>query len=123
MPRNMSFAMTTQQMRDRTKTVTRRLGWKFIKAGDTVNAVVKAMGLKPGEEIERICQIKIKSVRWEPLRKMLDDEEYGWAETTAEGFPPGNPKHDPAVFVRMFCEAMGCTEDELITRIEFEYVD
>ena len=46
MPRNMSFAMTTEQIRARTKTVTRRFGWWFLKAGDQVWAVEKAMGLK-----------------------------------------------------------------------------
>jgi len=34
MPRNISFALTTQQVRNRTKTVTRRAGWLFLKAGD-----------------------------------------------------------------------------------------
>jgi len=28
MPRNMSFMLTTEQIKNRTKTVTRRLGWK-----------------------------------------------------------------------------------------------
>jgi len=34
MPRNMSFSMTTQAVLDETKTVTRRLGWDFLKPGD-----------------------------------------------------------------------------------------
>lgn len=48
MPRNMSFTLTIEQMRARTKTVTRRKGWAFLKPGDLVWAVVKGMGLKPG---------------------------------------------------------------------------
>jgi len=49
--RNMSFAMTTKQVRNQTKTVTRRFGWWFLKAGDIVQPVEKAMGLKKGEKI------------------------------------------------------------------------
>ena len=36
MPRNMSFSMTTGPFRARTKTVTRRFGWWFLKPGDVV---------------------------------------------------------------------------------------
>lgn len=39
MPRNMSFALTTSQIRDRSKTVTRRFGWWFLVPGDQVWAV------------------------------------------------------------------------------------
>ena len=52
MPRNMSFAMTTEQVRNQTKTVTRRQGWRFLNAGDILQPVVKGMGLKKGEKKE-----------------------------------------------------------------------
>ena len=67
MPRNISFAMTTQQVQDRTKDVTRRFGWWFLKPGDKLCGVKKAMGLKKGEQIERLCNIEVVSVRSEPL--------------------------------------------------------
>lgn len=79
MPRNMSFSMTTEQIRNRTKTVTRRLGWEFLKPGDVVNAVVKAMGLKPGEKVERLCQLRVKNVRRERLSKMSESIGYGFS--------------------------------------------
>ena len=44
MPRLMSFSMTTPQVRARTKTVTRRLGWRFLKPGVVLWAVEKAQG-------------------------------------------------------------------------------
>ena len=47
--RNMSFAMTTEAVRNQTKTVTRRFGWWFLKPGDMVQPVEKAMGLRKGE--------------------------------------------------------------------------
>ncbi len=52
--RNMSFMLTTQQMQDRTKDVTRRVGWWFLKPGDVIMAVEKGMGLKKGEKIKRM---------------------------------------------------------------------
>jgi hypothetical protein len=47
-PHNMSFSLTTQQARDKTKDVTRRLGWWFLEPGDIVQQVEKARGLKKG---------------------------------------------------------------------------
>ena len=64
MARNMSFAITTSQVRDRSKTVTRRLGWRFLKRGDVVCAVVKNMGLKKGEKVQRLCRILISERIW-----------------------------------------------------------
>ena len=74
MPRNMSFSLTTGQIRNRTKTVTRRNGWWFLKSGDIVNVVEKAMGSKKGEKIKRICQIRIISTWAEPLSAITGDD-------------------------------------------------
>jgi hypothetical protein len=52
--RNISFALTTAQVRARTKTVTRRVGWTFLKPGDLLQPVVKCRGLKKGERVEKI---------------------------------------------------------------------
>ena len=43
--RNMSFSATVQQVRDRTKTVTRRVGWKTLQPGEVLRAVEKGQGL------------------------------------------------------------------------------
>lgn len=123
MPRNISFALTTEQFRNRTKTVTRRLGWKFLKPGDVLCGCVKCMGLKPGERIERLGFIRVVSVRRERLSKMTSFLSYGFQETTREGYPDGSHKHFPSVFVDMFCSAMGCEPTDEVTRIEFEYLD
>ena len=45
MAKNMGFMLTTKQIIDETKTVTRRLGWRFPNVGDELWAVKKAMGL------------------------------------------------------------------------------
>lgn len=117
--RNMSFALTTKQVRDKSKTVTRRMGWKFLDPGDQVQPVVKGMGLKPGEKIQHIGDpIWIEWTSIEPLRRMTDDQAYGHAECIREGFPDMTPEQ----FVTMFCKShKGCTPDTEVTRIEFSY--
>lgn len=118
MARNISFALTTPQFRDRTKTVTRRLGWKFLKPGDVLCGCVKCMGLKPGEKLERLGLIRVVDASREPLRTMQRYPKYGEMEAKREGFPGMSG----ADFVSMFCEHMSCTPDTEVTRIEFEYL-
>lgn len=117
--RNMSFALTTQQVRDKSKDVTRRLGWLHLKPGESFQPVMKCMGLRPGEKIERIGGAVVTvSTRREPLRRMTDDQEYGRDECRREGFP----HLSPAEFVTMFCAThKGCTPETELTRIQFKY--
>jgi len=115
MARNISFALTTEQFRKRTKTVTRRKGWKFLKSGDILTGCVKCMGLKPGEKIERLGQIRVVDVRQEPLSAMTRDDVW------AEGF--NGKTSTPDDFISMFCEHMGGDRNQIVTRIEFEYLD
>lgn len=114
----MSFSMTTEAVRRREKTVTRRLGWWNLKPGTLLQAVEKAQGLKKGEHVKPICVIRVVSVRREPLDEVrfYSDEP----ETIKEGFPELTPDD----FIAMFCKAnYGCESDTLVNRIEFEYVD
>jgi len=116
--RNISFALTTEQVKNRTKTVTRRIGWKNLKPGTLLQPVEKAQGLKKGEHVTKIGgPIKVVSVRQEPLREMYH-AAIGLREARYEGFPHLNGKQ----FVAFFCEHNGCTPDDEVTRIEFEYV-
>ena len=118
MPRNMSFMLTTEQARNKTKPVTRRLGWGFLRLGDIVQQVVKCQGLKKGEKVEKIHLIRIKSTRWEPLTRMVTNPVYGYKECALEGFPDLTPDE----FVAMFCKANKCRPDREVNRIEFEYL-
>jgi len=113
MPRNMSFALTTDQMRRREKTVTRRFGWRFLKPGDVVNAVEKAMGLKKGEKINRICQIRIVSTREEPLNAITKED------CIREGFP----SYEPEDFISMLTSQYKCDPTKSVNRIEYEFID
>ena len=112
MARNMSFMLTTQQVIDETKTVTRRLGWRFLNVGDELWAVEKAMGLNKGEKIKRLKKIRIIGKRYEPL-KTIDK-----FDCIREGFSSMTPDD----FVKMFCSHMRCEPERAITRIEFEYI-
>ena|SRR3990167_2357984 len=116
----MSFALTTEQVKAGTKTVTRRMGWRTLQPGTLIQPVRKGMGLKPGEKIERLRgPIRVTGVTLEPLRRMMDDPKYGIEECIREGFGEV-PIYE---FVQMFCGThKGCTPDSIVTRIEFEYL-
>jgi hypothetical protein len=111
--RNMSFTLTTQQVRDGTKNVTRRIGWNHLKVGDVVMACVKCRGISKGGHVEHIRTIKITSIRKERLDSITPDEvlhEGFLAMTTDE-------------FVTMFRKANGCKPGDSVNRIRFEYVE
>ncbi len=112
MPRNMSFTHTTEQIKNRTKTVTRRLGWWFLKPGDILNACEKCQGLKKGEKVNKLCQIIIVSVKKIPLDKM----------THAECYREGFPDMWPSEFIQMFRHEMRCRLKTNVNRIEFRYI-
>ena len=111
--RSMSFALTTRQFLDGSKTVTRRLGWLTLKPGERIRAVEKAMGLKKGEHPRVLGVIEVVSVRRERLDAIED------ADCAREGFPGMTAEG----FVEMFCRHMGCLPDALVTRIEFRKVE
>ena len=120
----MSFMLTTDQVRARDKTVTRRAGWEKLRPGDLLCAVVKGMGLKAGETVQRLAIIRVLNVRREPLEAMTVDVDYGFEECIKEGFGDHPSLRFPSEFVAFFCAShRGCTPNTVITRIEFEYVD
>jgi hypothetical protein len=106
--RNMS--LTPTQVVNRTKDVTRRLGWPNLQAGELLYACEKCQGLKPGERIKGLAILGVLDVRRERLDAIEQDD------VVREGFPD----LDPAGFVSMFCKAMRCERQTLVTRIEFE---
>ena len=139
MPRLMSVAFTDAAVRDRSKTVTRRKGWTFLKPGDRITLCRKVMGRKKGEPLERIVDVEVVSVRRESLghlihahskpsqRPFFKDDAAPWhtpgyaaEEMTREGFPGMSP----AEFVRRyFVEAQGFSYHDDVTRIEWRYLD
>lgn len=111
--RNMSFSLTTAQIRAGTKTVTRRMGWTFLKAGDRLMACEKVMGRRKREPLVRIREIEVTAVSREPL------EHIAQGDVRRDGFP----QMGPLGFVDFFCRTHApCTPATVVTRIEFRYV-
>lgn len=128
--RNISFALTTEQIRNQTKTVTRRLGWRSLKPGTLLQPVVKAQGIPKGGHVEKIGgPIRVVSVRREPLGVIQKPD------VIREGFPELTSME----FIDFFCRShktqavyigrhlvrpsRRCESTDAVTRIEFEYVD
>lgn len=121
MPRLMSCALTANQVVDRTKTVTRRLGWwrtarghRILKQGDRLWLCRKVMGRKPGEPLDRLALVEVFDVRREPLWQI----ELHDGDVAAEGFPGKSTEW----FIRFFCNEMNCRRDTMVTRIEWRYL-
>ena len=108
----MSFALTIEQFRGGTKTVTRRQGWKFLKKGDIVMGVEKGMGIKKGEKVKELHQIEILSIY--PERIELISVE----DVVSEGFPDG----DQDAFIRLYCKANKVQPHSFCNRIEFKHL-
>ncbi len=119
MPRQMSFKLTQDQMRNRTKSVTRRVGWASLKEGDLITAVVQAQGLKLRESPITLGMIKIVGCRAELLSRIIDEPEYGEREMVLEGFPDMKPED----FVVMLEATNKDANVGIINRIEFEFVE
>ena len=117
--RRMAFSHTSPQILDRSKTVTRRTGWRHLKAGDLIEAVEKSRGLKKGERVRTLGVLKVVSVRVEPLSRLVTDARYAEDELPREGFPCWSRDDFIAMFLRV--NSLKSTAVR-VTRIEFEYV-
>lgn len=94
----MAVSMTIAQVRDGSKTVTRRApdSWVKLMVGDRVTLIEKGMGLKKGEKQVPIRDVEITSLRNEPLGKV------GWGDELArEGFPEMSADE----FMAMWCKS------------------
>jgi len=112
MPRLMSVALTTDQVRTRQKTVTRRAGWRMVTAGDQLTLCPKVRGRKHGEPLERIVTVEVVGVRRERLSAITPED------VVAEGFP----EMTPVEFVEFFCAThKGVQPHSEVTRIEWAY--
>lgn len=119
----MSVSHTEAAVVARTKTVTRRLGWLFLKPGDRVTLCRTVMGRKAGEPLVRLAEVEIVSVRRERLREMTQ------ADMSREGVAPdhirpGGWVYGPTVndWIHWFATTMGCSISDEVTRIEWRYL-
>jgi len=107
--RRMSFGLTLPQLMSGQKTITRRLGWRYLRAGQQVLAVDRVMGFKPGQSATPLATLEIVSVREEPLNAIDADD------CAREGFAEMTPNE----FVAFFCRKMRCEPTAFVNRIEF----
>lgn len=108
----MSVAHTAAAVRARQKTVTRRIGWRFLKVGDRLTLCEKVMGRKAGEPLVRIVEVEVIDVRRERLDQVTD------REAAAEGFPGSTAE----AFVAFYCGTFGASPESMLTRIEWRYL-
>lgn len=132
MSRLMSVAFTEQAVVERRKTVTRRKGWwenkrgrRLLNPGDRLTLCRKVMGRKPGEPLVRLAEVEVVDVRRESLSWLSSLEwdylpKWAASEMAREGFP-GLPSDE--FLSRYFIEAQGMSPDDLVTRIEWRYLD
>lgn len=113
MPRNMSFMLTTKQVTDKIKTHTIRDGWWHLKPGEVVNAVEQCQGLKKGEKITKINQIRILSTRESKLINVTSKL------CVMEGFPELTPIEFADMFLKHNRKA---SLTKPLNFIRFEYV-
>jgi hypothetical protein len=123
----MSCSMTIDAVRERRKTVTRRLvdTWTSLKPGDQLTLIEKGMGLPKGSKQVVLDVVTVVDVRIERLHEMLDST-YGWDEVRREGFATVSPLG----FVQFWLDSHGvraANEEELmdvrVRRIEWRYTD
>jgi hypothetical protein len=89
------------------------------ESGDCLQPIVKGQGIAKGQHVEKIGRpIRVVDVRQEPLRRLLDDQDYGRHEAAREGFSDLTGQQF-VTFFRASHDDVGI--DDPITRIEFEY--
>ena len=97
--------------------MTRRTGWKFLKAGDILQPIVKGQGIPKGGKVEKIGgPIRVVSVRIEKLARIFEFD-YGDQDLLREGM---HCSLTPFQFVLKYFPRADV--EDLVTRIEFEYV-
>lgn len=112
MPRLMSASLTEDAVVERRKTVTRRLGWKFLRPGDRLTLCRKVMGRKPGEPLVRLAEVEVVAVSREEL----------WDISPEDVLREGFDSFSTSDFVEFFCAHMGADADTEVTRIEWKYL-
>ena len=117
MPRRMSCSMTIEQVRSRTKTVTRRATstWQSLEPGDSLVLIEKGMGLPKGAKQVELATVEIVSVTVEPL------DAIDYVDCVREGFPHMNPDEFKAFWLKGHGHASDAT-GVTCRRIEWRYL-
>lgn len=123
----MSVSHTEAAVRDRTKTVTRRLGWRALKPGDHLTLCRKVMGRRPGEPLLRIAEVEVVSVGREWLTD-ITSEDVSREGVAPEVYAPLD-EHAPTcrtcgplAWAEWFARTMRVPLLTNVTRIEWRYL-
>lgn len=126
----MSVSHTEAAVVARTKTVTRRLGWLFLKPGDRLTLCKKVMGRKAGEPLVRLAEVEIVSVRREPLG-FIAREDVDREGVPTEVFQP-DPQFTPHArycgdcrvtdWIAWYARTFRVSALDKVTRIEWRYL-
>jgi hypothetical protein len=128
----MSVSHTTQAVIERRKTVTRRLGWKFLKPGDRLTLCRKVQGRRRRdgtvEPLERLAEVEIANIAIMPLDLSfisypgdIEREGVSVEEWDRYRYDPWAPLD--LAWIKWFAATMGCEPATQITRIEWRYLD
>jgi hypothetical protein len=107
----MSVAETTDQVLDRSKIETRRLGWKFVKPGDVLTLVDR--NPRTGKPWQRLADVEVLRVTLYSTLCFIDQ-----ASVIDEGFPDLTPEQ----FVEFFCRTFKCEPRQEVTVIRWRYL-
>ena len=114
--RLMSVTLTEAAVLDRSKTVTRRLGWRMLTVGTKITLCRKVMGRRRADgtvdPLVRLAQVEVVAVGQEPLDAITNEDVH------REGFPG----KDREWFLDFFTHHMRCNADDEVTRIEWSYL-
>lgn len=116
MARLVAVTLTEQAVRSRRKTVTRLLGWSFLRPGERLVLCRKVTGGRagePGEPLVRLTQVEVANVRREPAGGHRP------RNVAAEDFPDWSRDR----FIAFFCAPMRCRPSTKLTWIEWRYLD
>lgn len=110
----MAVSLTEDAVVTRTKTVTRRVGWRHVRVGDTLTLCRKVMGRKKGEPIVRLAEVEIVAIHTEMLGMITE------RDVIDEGLDPMTVSE----FIDFFCAThKGATPSTPVTVIRWKYLD
>lgn len=122
----MSVSHTTEAVRRRQKTVTRRLGWRFLKVGDRLTLCEQVMGRR-GAPLVRLAEVEVVSVRREKVLQINDHDILCEGVEVVPGrfceIRPDTGQPYAGAWAVWFCKTFGGDFDTEVTRIEWKYLE
>lgn len=115
MTKRMSCRLTQPQVRNRTKTCTRRdpATWVDTKPGHLITLIEQGQGLKLGQKQVVLDTVRCLQNYLEPLAMITQQD------VIAEGFPDWTPEQ----FIEFYCREKGGEPVQMVRIIRWEYLE